>query len=47
MAQNSPTPKSDQEVKKGSLMWDCFLNWSATLEKIDKGLIRPKAGQNQ
>jgi hypothetical protein len=22
------------------LMWGCFVNWAATLEKIDKGLIR-------
>lgn len=29
-----------EEQQQSFLMWECFLNWSATLEKIDKGLIR-------
>jgi hypothetical protein len=25
---------------EGYLLWGCFVNWAATLEKIDKGLIK-------
>jgi len=30
--------KLDDE-KKLPLMWGCFVNWSATLEKIEKDLV--------
>lgn len=30
-------PKNHNE---SYLMWECFLNWSATLEKIDRGQIK-------
>jgi hypothetical protein len=34
--------KPDDEQKL-PLMWGCFVNWSATLEKIEKGLITKQA----
>jgi len=32
--------KKNDSKREEDLMWGCFVNWAATLEKIDKGLIR-------
>jgi hypothetical protein len=30
-------PESNETDKaEGSLLWDCFVNWAATLEKLEK-----------
>jgi hypothetical protein len=40
MSEITPENKKNEGRQRGNLMWDCFVNWSATLEKIDKGLIK-------
>jgi hypothetical protein len=35
MSEESEKPKEIEQY----LLWDCFLNWSVTLEKIEKGKI--------
>ncbi len=34
--------KKPATKREDYLLWGCFVNWSATLEKIDKGLITRK-----
>ncbi len=34
--------KKPDVKREDYLMWGCFVNWAATLEKIDKGLITRK-----
>ena len=34
--------KKPDAKREDYLLWGCFVNWAATLEKIDKGLITKK-----
>lgn len=34
--------KPEEEDREEYLMWECFLNWSVTLQKIEKGIIPAK-----
>jgi len=38
MSEHLEKPKEDEAY----LLWDCFVNWSVTLEKIEKGKITRK-----
>lgn len=33
--------KKVREEEQPYLLWGCFVNWSVTLEKIEKGKIKP------
>ena len=34
--------KKPDAKREDYLLWGCFVNWAATLEKIDKGMITKK-----
>ncbi len=33
--------ESKKEEEQSYLLWGCFVNWAVTLEKIEKGDIKP------
>jgi hypothetical protein len=38
------TESNETENAEGSLLWDCFMNWSITLEKLEKKTAEGSGG---